>query len=82
MISDIKIYERFSPTIMESKVSKRFIDIVNTSRIARSIKQENFTKRLFNKIKAGGKGGRPGQWSARKAQMLAKQYKAAGGGYK
>lgn len=39
-------------------------------------------KRLFNKIKAGGKGGKPGQWSARKAQMLAKQYKAAGGGYK
>lgn len=39
-------------------------------------------KRLFQKIKAGGKGGRPGQWSARKAQMLAKQYKAAGGGYK
>ena len=38
-------------------------------------------KRLFNKIKAGGKGGKPGQWSARKAQMLAKQYKAAGGGY-
>jgi hypothetical protein len=31
MISDIKIYERFSPTIMESKVSKRFVDIVNTS---------------------------------------------------
>ena len=39
-------------------------------------------KRLFNKIKAGGKGGKPGQWSARKAQMLAKQYKAVGGGYK
>jgi|TARA_B100000424_G_scaffold167507_1_gene128802 hypothetical protein len=39
-------------------------------------------KRLFNKIKAGSKGGNPGQWSARKAQMLAKQYKAAGGGYK
>ena len=39
-------------------------------------------KRLFSKIKAGGKGGKPGQWSARKAQMLAKQYKAAGGGYK
>jgi hypothetical protein len=28
-------------------------------------------KRLFNKIKAGNKGGKPGQWSARKAQMLA-----------
>ena len=39
-------------------------------------------KRIFNRIKAGGKGGNPGQWSARKAQMLAKAYKAAGGGYK
>ena len=39
-------------------------------------------KNLFNRIKAGSKGGRPGQWSARKAQMLAKQYKAKGGGYK
>ena len=33
-------------------------------------------KRLFNRIKAGSKGGKPGQWSARKAQMLAKSYKA------
>ena len=39
-------------------------------------------KRLFNRIKAGSKGGAPGQWSARKAQMLARAYKAAGGGYK
>jgi|TARA_B100001758_G_C18396150_1_gene606060 hypothetical protein len=39
-------------------------------------------KRLFEKIKAGSKGGKAGQWSARKAQMLAKQYKDAGGGYK
>ena len=39
-------------------------------------------KNLFNRIKAGSKGGRPGQWSARKAQMLAKQYKAKGGGYR
>ena len=39
-------------------------------------------KRLFNKIKAQGKGGRPGQWSARKAQLLARAYKAAGVGYK
>ena len=37
---------------------------------------------LFNRIKAGNKGGRAGQWSARKAQMLAKQYKAKGGGYR
>jgi len=39
-------------------------------------------KSLFNSIKAGGKGGSPGQWSARKAQMLALQYKKRGGGYK
>jgi hypothetical protein len=39
-------------------------------------------KRLFNQIKAGGKGGKPGQWSARKAQLLALEYKKAGGGYK
>tara|TARA_Y100001972_G_C7472016_1_gene240285 strand:- start:104 stop:391 length:288 start_codon:yes stop_codon:yes gene_type:complete len=39
-------------------------------------------KNLFNRIKAGSKGGGAGQWSARKAQMLAKQYKAKGGGYR
>jgi hypothetical protein len=39
-------------------------------------------KSIFNRIKAGGKGGNPGQWSARKAQMLALQYKKSGGGYK
>ena len=44
--------------------------------------QPGMRKRLFEQIKAGGKGGAPGQWSARKAQMLAQQYKKAGGGYK
>jgi hypothetical protein len=39
-------------------------------------------KRIFNRIKAGGKGGAPGQWSARKAQMMASAYKKASGGYK
>lgn len=39
-------------------------------------------KNLFNSIKAGSKGGNPGQWSARKAQLLASKYKAKGGGYK
>ena len=39
-------------------------------------------KKEFNRIKAGGKGGAPGQWSARKAQLLARAYKAKGGGYK
>ena len=39
-------------------------------------------KRIFNRIKTGSKGGASGQWSARKAQMLAKASKKAGGGYK
>lgn len=39
-------------------------------------------KNLFNKIKASTKGGKAGQWSARKAQMLAKEYRSKGGGYK
>jgi len=39
-------------------------------------------KRQFQRIKAGTKGGGAGQWSARKAQMLASAYKKAGGGYK
>jgi len=39
-------------------------------------------KTLFSKIKSGSKGGNPGQWSARKAQLLATQYKKAGGGYR
>jgi hypothetical protein len=39
-------------------------------------------KQLFQKIKAGDKGGASGQWSARKAQLLAREYKSAGGGYK
>jgi hypothetical protein len=39
-------------------------------------------KRIFERVKAGSKGGRPGQWSARKSQFLAKEYKAKGGGYR
>lgn len=47
----------------------------------------NYTKpkmrrALFQRIKSGSKGGPAGKWSARKAQMLAKRYKAAGGGYR
>ena len=47
----------------------------------------NYTKpkmrrRLFKEIKRGTKGGKAGQWSARKAQLLAARYKKAGGGYR
>ena len=36
---------------------------------------------IKSRILAGSKGGRPGQWSARKAQLVAQAYKKAGGGY-
>jgi|TARA_Y100001937_G_scaffold126595_1_gene196238 hypothetical protein len=39
-------------------------------------------KNLFKRIMRGTKGGRAGQWSARKAQLLAKEYKRRGGGYR
>ena len=39
-------------------------------------------ERIKNRIMRGNKGGRPGQWSARKSQMLALAYKRAGGGYR
>ena len=39
-------------------------------------------ERIKNRIMAGSKGGDAGEWSARKAQMLAKEYKDAGDGYK
>ena len=69
------------------KTTKRKSPAKKTKSKSRVNEAGNYTKptmrkRLFQKIKAGGKGGAPGQWSARKAQMLARQYKAKGGGYR
>ena len=63
---------------------KRKVKRKSKSRVneAGNYTKPSMRKRLFNRIKAGSKGGRTGQWSARKAQMLAKDYKKAGGGYK
>ena len=63
------------------------MDKAPSKRKSRVNEADNYTKprmrkSLFEKIKANGKGGAPGQWSARKAQMLAKEYKAKGGGYR
>jgi hypothetical protein len=44
--------------------------------------QPAMRERLKNRIMAGSRGGRPGQWSARKAQLLAQEYRKAGGGYR
>ena len=59
----------------------------NEFKIDNKIKHSNYTKpnlrkKLFEKIKASKTHGtKAGQWSARKAQLLAKKYKALGGGY-
>lgn len=39
-------------------------------------------KRIVSSVKAGDKGGKPGQWSARKAQLASQRYQKSGGGYK
>ena len=39
-------------------------------------------EKIKDRVMAGSKGGKPGQWSARKAQLVAQEYKEAGGGYK
>ena len=54
----------------------------STGNAAGNYTKPGLRKSIFNRVKAGTKGGAPGQWSARKAQMVAKQYKAKGGGYK
>ena len=64
--------------LMPAKKKKKSKSRVNE---AGNYTKPTMRKNLFNKIKAGSKGGRAGQWSARKAQMLAKQYKDKGGGY-
>ena len=56
-------------------------DLIMAVNAAGNYTKPSMRKSLFNRIKAGGKGGKPGQWSARKAQMLARMYKAKGGGY-
>lgn len=38
-------------------------------------------KRIVAAVKASDKGGKPGQWSARKAQLATQKYKSSGGGY-
>ena len=75
----------FKPAKRGGTITKRKTG--GTAKKSRVNEAGNYTKptmrkNLFNKIKSGSKGGKPGQWSARKAQMLAQQYKKKGGGYK
>ena len=54
----------------------------STVNAAGNYTKPSMRKSLVASVKAGSSGGKPGQWSARKAQMVAKKYKAKGGGYK
>jgi len=69
-------------TKAKPKVKRAYAKGGSTVNAAGNYTQPGKRKQIFNRIKAGGSGGAPGQWSARKAQMVAKAYKAAGGGYK
>jgi len=44
--------------------------------------KESLWKSVVSQVKSGSKGGNPGQWSARKAQLAVSIYKKKGGGYK
>ena len=71
-----------SPKDLERKMTTKKTKSKSTVNKAGNYTKPSMRKRLFEKIKSGTKGGKSGQWSARKAQLLAKEYKAAGGGYK
>lgn len=69
------------------RIKKRPVELYSEGGESRVNEAGNYTKpgmrkSLFNRIKGGGKGGAPGQWSGRKAQMLAMQYKQKGGSYR
>ena len=69
-------------TTSKAKPKRGYAKGGSTVNAAGNYTKPTMRKNLFNRIKAGSKGGKAGQWSARKAQMLAKQYKAKGGGYR
>lgn len=70
--------------VLTNRLGRGTADMATKSRVneAGNYTKPSMRKALFESIKAGTKGGKAGQWSARKAQMLAQQYKAKGGGYR
>jgi hypothetical protein len=82
-----KIRPQKQPKVKTRRDSATFLEYAEGGGVSKVNEAGNYTKpgmrkSLFNSIKAGGKGGAPGQWSARKAQMLALKYKQKGGGYR
>ena len=76
------------PKLRSRRDDTDFIQYAEGGKVSKVNEAGNYTKpgmrkRLFNSIKAAAvQGTSAGQWSARKAQLLAKRYKAAGGKYK
>jgi hypothetical protein len=90
----IAIIKKLSPEESRDTVkgkSLQWVDISIGSFLdnypSQEVKSLSYTKpevreRIKDRIMAGDTGGEPGQWSARKAQMLAVEYRKAGGGYR
>ena len=79
MSLDDKPREGFSHALQGKKSMKK----KSTVNKAGNYTKPTLRKRLFQSIKSSAvQGTAAGQWSARKAQLLAKRYKAAGGGYR
>jgi len=83
--SDTKVYD-LNRLVFKANTSVRdyFYIASNSAKTKTASPYTNnaLRERIKNRIMAGSDGGRPGQWSARKAQLLALRYRAAGGGYK
>lgn len=65
----------------------RALEFLDGAMVDQAVKSMKYTKpelreNIKRRIMAGSKGGRPGQWSARKAQLVAQEYRRAGGGYR
>jgi len=65
----------------------RAFEFIEKACVDQELKSMKYTKpelreNIKRRIMAGSKGGRPGQWSARKAQLVAQEYRRAGGGYR
>ena len=66
------------PIILPSKIKERYrVMAQDNSKYTKPELRENIKDRIM----AGSKGGKPGQWSARRSQLLAQEYEKAGGGY-
>jgi hypothetical protein len=75
------VFVVFEPTQIKSAIGNKGTFDPEDSNITNPYTRPDLRDRLKRKIMAGDKGGNPGQWSARKAQLLAAEYERAGGGY-